>query len=136
PTVAATFNTAYPNTTGWVTLNVTPSNCNDPTTGLQAQINNALATQGTTDSITSIPADAKAFSPNSISTTNNTITIANHGYSEGQQLIPGKSYSVLPNITTSNPNDLCSQAGQLMPGEDYYYVHVQDANTIQLYCGA
>jgi hypothetical protein len=151
PTVAATFSTAYPNTSGWVTLNVNSSNCNDPATGLQAQINNALATQGTTDTVISIPAgetclgnyqflnipaDAKAFSPNSISTANNTISIPNHGYTEGQQLIPGKSYSSLPNITTSNANDACSQAGQLMPGEDYYYVHVQDANTIQLYCGA
>lgn len=151
PVPAQTFDTDYPDTTGFQTLNVNATNCNDPGTGLQAQINNALNAQASTGSLIVIPAGetclghynfwvtpatAKAFNPNGVSTANNTITIPNHGFSEGQQVTPGRIYSSLPTIATPNPEDPCSLAGALIAGEDYYYVHVQDANTIQLYCSA
>lgn len=93
--------------------------------------------------------DLRQFSPSSVSTntalasgstTYNAITFRTpHLFTEGQQVIFGNVYglsAIPPTIFTANSLDPCSLAGTLMPGEDYYYVHDVDANTIQLYCSA
>jgi len=155
PVPAETFDTSYPNTTTYQQLPVDPKNCNDPKTGLQGRIDQALAEQRTKDSLILIPAgetcrgnysfngdtrkgppDGFVFDSSAISMSNNTIRLPNHGFKEGQQLIFSSTYAKLPSIKTANPNDACSLAGEIIPGEDYYYAHVIDANTIQLRCGA
>jgi hypothetical protein len=152
PTPPVTFDTSYPDTTGYSVYNVA-SDCHD----LVSDWNTAIQNQMNTGAVINIPAgsvcsqnypqyshaqygpsqlapDAVTFASSAVSTSANTITIPNHGYSEGQGLIFGTNYSCLPG---SSLDAYCNTSGRgpILRGS-VYYAHVVDSNTIQIYANA
>jgi hypothetical protein len=85
-------------------------------TNVHASVDGTIAAQGAS-------LESQTFTQDAINTTTNTITIANHGFVEGQLL---KLQSDAPPLHM--PEDIIG----ILPG-DLVRVHVLDANTIQLY---
>ncbi|HEY3457547.1 MAG TPA: hypothetical protein VGK64_23400 [Bryobacteraceae bacterium] len=141
PIAPATFNTNYPDTTGYNTVTVA-SDCSD----LQSRIDGALAVQATTGTIIQIPAgtvcsqpniqfarpaaDIVQFQPSAINTSTGAININNHGLTEGQMVTFGKQYGSLSSFPASSS---CEFGNGLIEGQTYT-VHVIDANNFRIYC--
>lgn len=154
PIPPTTFDTSYPDTTGFTTLTM-GTDCANFGACLTTAINNQLA-HGT---IISIPAGVDAstiggvgsfggegffpvspdvvnFSNSDVNAISNTISHTAHGFSEGNQAVFGVSYGCLPGNYPANTSGCQSGAnnnpipfGVNIP----YFVHVLDANTFQLY---
>jgi hypothetical protein len=141
PIAPATFNTDYPDTTGYTTVSVA-SDCSN----LQSRIDAALAVQATTGTIIQIPAgtvcsqpniqfarpaaDIVQFQPSAINTSTGAININNHGLVEGQTVTFGKQYGSLSSFPASSS---CEFGIGIMEGQTYT-VHVIDANNFRVYC--
>lgn len=140
PVAPVAFDTTYPNTTGYTTYNLN-SSCVDSANGntLQQDLNAALTNQATQGAIISIAAgavcrgqiylsqtaaDTTALSSSAINTTNNTITVAQNSFNEGDIFVCGSNYQHGP----------CP--GNVLVGQNYA-VHVVSntggSEVIQLY---
>lgn len=141
PIAPATFNTDYPDTTGYTTVTVA-SNCSD----LQSRINTALSVQATTGTIIQIPAgtvcnqpnlqfpqvaaDVVRFQPSAVNTSTGAININSHGLTEGQTITLGKQYGSLSSFPASGS---CEFGNGIYEGQTYT-VHVVDSNNFRIYC--
>jgi hypothetical protein len=141
PIASSTFNTNYPDTTGYTPVTVA-ADCSD----LQSRINTALSIQATTGTIIQIPAgtvcsqpniqfpqfaaDVVQFQPSAINTTTSAININNHGLTEGQTITFGKQYGSL----SSFPNGGSCEFGNGVIEGQTYTVHVIDANNFRVFC--
>src|SRR5690348_782541 len=142
PIPPASFDSDYPDTTGYRNVTTAPD-CSD----LQSDIDQALYDQANHGTIINIPAgsvctglrrvtfsvlarDAIRFGMDAVHPGSpGTITIPNHGLAEGQLITFGKIYAGgFPNSTS------CEFGNGLAPGSRYY-AHVLDSNTIGVYCG-
>ena len=145
PAPPNTFNTDYPSTVGYNTVTVS-SDCSD----LMPLIDSAVENQLSNGTVINIPAgtvctgtynvsrrapDAVTFSPSAVSPSGNTINVNNHSFSEGQGIVFGVSYGCLPGSLTNMVLNDCHKSGPIISGQ-LYYVHVTDANNIQVYSGA
>lgn len=140
PVAPVTFDTSYPNTTGYTTYNLN-SSCVDTANGntLQQDLNAALTNQATKGAIISIAAgavcrgqtflsqtaaDTIVLNSSAVNTTNNTITVAQNAFNEGDIFVCGSNYQHGP----------CP--GNLLVGQNYA-VHVvsnsSGSEVIQLY---
>ena len=86
------------------------------------------------------PGDVIIFGSSAVNTSSSTLTLPNHGFTEGQQIIFSTWYSTLPstpagNIYAESPNGNVNTNTAIASGWRYY-AHVIDANTIQVYSGA
>jgi hypothetical protein len=144
PIPPAKFNTDYPNTAGYNSVSIA-SDCHD----LSSALKTALANQMTKGTVVNIPAgtvcsgqyfldqqaaDAVSFTSAAVNTSRSTITIARHGYPEGQGLVFGTHYGCAPGSSLRGNDCHTSGSGPIVPGQ-LYYAHVIDANTIQVYDG-
>ena len=142
PFAPQTFSTAMPDVSGYTTVSVA-SDCHDFTSDLGTAESNLL-TNGT---VITLPAtgctqggyyvpnaapDTIAFAPSAVSVANSTITLPNHGFSEGQGIQFGLSYAALPASGSCIDGTGFAEQGFVV-GEEFY-AHVIDANTIQVYC--
>lgn len=143
PVAPKTFDTSYPDTTGYANVTIA-DDCGD----FLNQFNNAISIQMTTGTILNLPAgktckngpyivtqispDVVRFDSSAVNTSQNTITVPNHGFSEGNGIIFGSRYGCLPGSLTGGN---CLISGPIIAGQ-LYYVHVVDANTMQLYSGS
>lgn len=143
PIPPKTFDTSYPDTTGYSIVN-TADDCSD----FMAILNGAVANQMTTGTVINLPAgktctnapysvtqrapDVTVFPSSSVDTTQNTIAVANHGFNEGDGIIFGSNYGCLPGSSTGGN---CLISGPVIAGQ-LYYVHVVDMNTMQIYNSA
>jgi hypothetical protein len=141
PIAPATFNTDYPDTTGYTTVPVA-SDCSD----LQSRINTALDNQRTTGTIIQIPAgtvcgqpnvqfprlaaDVVQFQPSAVNTGTGAININSHGLTEGQTITFGKQYGSLSSFPASSS---CEFGNGIFEGQTYT-VHVVDSNNFRIYC--
>jgi len=144
PVSPVSFDTSYPNTAGYATYNLSTS-CLDLGTGtagtagntLLQDIQDALTNQATRGSIINVAGGATcrgqismdqtaadAVVVTSVNSTNNTITVAQNQFSEGDIFVCGSNYSHGP----------CP--GNILPGQNYA-VHVVSntggSEVIQLY---
>ncbi len=140
PVAPALFDTNNPDTTGYANVVVA-----DDCSNFMSSFNAAITVQMTTGTVINLPAgktctngpfsvsqiapDVTGYPSSAVNTTQNTITVANHGFSEGDGIIFGTNYGCLPGSTSGNP---CWTSGPIVPGQ-LYYVHVLDANTMQIY---
>jgi Domain of unknown function (DUF4082) len=146
PIPPATFNTGYPNTTGFTTYTMN-SSCVDASNGrtLLQRINDAISAQKAHGTVITIPAgttctgqiypsaqapDVYTFGASAVSTAASTITISNHGFTEGQGLKFGTQYGCLPG---SNNQSTCHSngSGPIIEGWIYYACNVT-TNTFQV----
>ena len=145
PISPATFNTDYPDTTGYTVVTVA-SDCSDfmakMTTAIQNQLTNGTVIQIPAGTVCTGPynvyqraPDAVVLPSSAVNTSTNTINVNSHGFSEGQGIIFGTSYGCLPGSLTGLNGGNCSQFGPIIPGQ-LYFVHVVDANNFQVYSGA
>lgn len=141
PIAPATFNTDYPDTTGYTTVTVA-GDCSD----LQSRINTALSVQATTGTIIQIPAgtvcsqpnlqfaqvaaDVVRFQPSAVNTSTGAININSHGLTEGQTITLGKQYGSLSSFPASSS---CEFGNGIYEGHTYT-VHVVDSNNFRIYC--
>jgi uncharacterized protein (TIGR03437 family) len=142
PLPPAPVSTSFPAQTG-STLNVA-ADCSN----LQAQINAAVAGDtivipaGTvcTGTYTTPPApEAKTFGPSSVVTSTSTLAIPAHGFTENQEVhfsTDGANANCLPGMTlvpatTGQAFFNCDLGGGWNKGAKYY-VHVPDANHVQI----
>ncbi len=145
PLPPATFDTSYPNTAGYDVVTVA-RDCHD----FVSYLKSALKNQTKRGTIIDIPAgtvcsgqyyledraaDVITFSSSAVNTTRNTITVAHHGYAEGQGIIFGTWYACLPGSNVHSPYCNNNDSGPIAPGE-VYYAHIIDPNTIQVYRNA
>ena len=100
PTPPLTFDTTYPDTSGYANVNVA-ADCSD----FIPQLNSAIANQMTTGTVINLPAgqtctngpynvtqrspDVTIFASSAVNTSQNSITSPNHGFSEGNGIIFG-----------------------------------------------
>jgi hypothetical protein len=145
PIEPKTFNTDYPDTTGYQVVNV-DSACSNFTDLFQAAIQNQRTTgtiiQIAPGQICSGPynlyyraADVTQFGSQAVNTTNNSINVNGHGFTEGEGIIFGSSYGCVPGSLTNLNGGNCSHNGPIIPGQ-LYYVHVLDTNNFQVYNGS
>lgn len=143
PIAPATFDTSYPDTTGFTTLTLSPD-CSD----WDAKVNNtAIPDQRNHGYIITVPhaavckglfnitaraADMATFLPSQVDATANTITLSSHGLNEGDRIVFGTQYACLPGADDSVGSNKCYKTGQVQDGRPMY-VHKIDANTIQIY---
>jgi hypothetical protein len=141
PIASATFNTDYPDTTGYTTVTVA-GDCSD----LQSRIDTGLAVQASIGTIIQIPAgtvcsqpniqfarlaaDIVQFQPSAINTSTGAININNHGLTEGQTITFGKQYGSLSSFPASGS---CEFGFGIMEGQTYT-AHVIDQNNFRIYC--
>ena len=136
------FDSDYPDTSGYRNVTTAPD-CSD----LQNNIDQALYEQADHGTIINIPAgsvctalrrvtfsvlakDTKRFWMDSIHPGSpGTITIPNHGLTEGQLITFGKIYA------GEFPTSRSCQFGNGLVSGSRYYTHVVDSNTIGVYCG-
>lgn len=152
PNPPSTFDTSYPDTsTGYTTISVA-SDCSD----LQSDINTAIAGQSQTQGyILSIApgttcsgsfhfpsqdraqsADVLNFTSSNVATgASSSITITNHGFTEGQPIVFGGYYGTFP-ASTSCPDALNGGNRHGIVSGFIYYAHYVNNNTFQVYCGA
>jgi len=137
PTLPAIVPTAFPAQTGAI-RNVLPDCSN-----LQAQINGAsygdtiaipAGTVCTTPFTLPNASDAKSFPTSAVNAATGTITLAGHGFANGQQVhfsTGGANSNCLPgdNIWLNGSN--CDLAGGLIKGKTYFVVNVT-LNTFQV----
>lgn len=135
PEAPPAFESAYPDTSGYTVRSVA-SNCSN----LQTQMNAAAAAQTTQGSIIEIPAgtvckgsytlpsgaDVKKFTATGVQTSTARITLANHGFADGQKV--KLSGGMLPG--TAGP-DLFRQYRGVKLGEAYYIKRI-NADVFQL----
>ncbi len=146
PIAPQRFDTSYPDTTGYVTVNVAS---NDDCSSIESALNTALGSLNTNGTVINLPAgsvctgtlrpsrippDVVTLSPSAFNTSNYYITSPNHGFVEGNQIIWSvRLYNYNPSCL---PGSGCSTTqGPIIPGQ-IYYVHVIDANTFQVYYNA
>lgn len=147
PTPPLTFNSNYPDTTGYANITIA-GDCHD----FIPQLNSAIANQMANGAVINLPAgqtctngpynvtqrspDVTVFGSSAVNTSQNSISSPGHGFSEGNGVIFGTTYGCLPGSLTGLASGAnCTQYGPLIAGA-LYYVHVLDANTIQIYSGA
>lgn len=139
PRAPRTFNTNYPNTTGYTVLNV-PTDCTINTCIATAQtgqctngyiIRNADGSSITNTNIEwnqdscDIGANRK-FHPADVNLSTDQITVTGHGFIEGQEVQIGGTY-------ISGTPVAANCTGAVATGQ-LYTVHFIDTNHIQLYC--
>jgi hypothetical protein len=141
PIAPATFNTDYPDTTGYKSVTVA-TDCSD----LQSRINTAMSIQASTGTIINIPAatvcspstihfaqrasDVVTFLPAAVDTVTSEINLPSHGLTEGQTLQFGKQYGSLSSFPQANS---CEFGLGFSEGQTYY-AHVIDSNHIRVFC--
>jgi Domain of unknown function (DUF4082) len=147
PIAPATFDTSYPDTTGFTTYTMN-SSCLDSSTSrtLVQRINDAIANQKAHGTLITIPAgttctgqiypsvqaqDVYSFAATAVSTTANTITITSHGFTEGQGLKFGTQYGCLPGSDGNQNNCETTGHGPIIPGWVYHACNVT-TNTFQV----
>jgi len=143
PTAPATFNSAYPDTTGYTSVTTT-SNCSD----LQTKLNTAEALRvsaatGTTINLPvgavcsgeyTLPASTASKTSGLVTTSNNRVVITAHGWSANQAVrIASNGQACTGGIWAAG----CGLPGRfdLLPGTTYY-IDVIDANTVRLLTSA
>ncbi len=144
PIAPTTFDTSYPNTSGY-TVVTTAGDCSD----LQAKINAAVANQLTAGQVIQIPAgsvclapttdaansywtspippDVKTFTASNINAGTGLITIPSHGFTNNQEVRLATD-GCLPGSAGGDP--FCQLRG-ILKGEPYY-AQVVDANNFYL----
>ncbi len=144
PIAPATFDTRYPNTSGY-TVVTTARDCAD----LQKKINTAVANQLSAGQVIQIPAgsvclapttnaansywttpippDVKSFRSTNIDSNTGKITIAHHGFSNDQEVRLATDGCLMQ---TMGPDSFCQLRG-LLKGEPYY-AHAVDSNSFYL----
>jgi hypothetical protein len=159
PTAPTTYQPSYPDTTGYLSVNITIGGGGD-CTQLQTEYDAAITRQATQGTIINIPAqsggsscltstagggifwannraaDVHTFAASAVTQGTSTINLPSHGLSEGQGLIFGSQYSDLPGSNGKVPiNDPATCTG-IIPGTVYYaHLYPSDpTNTIQLSC--
>lgn len=144
PISPTAFNTNYPVTAGYDNVTVA-SDCSNLMSLLNAAIDNQM-NKGTVINvpagavcsgpfnITRRPGDLTYFGSNAVDTSADSLSVTNHGLTEGQGLIFGTSYGCLPGSLTNSSGD-CHKNGPIIPGQ-LYFAHIIDANRFQLYSGA
>src|SRR5579875_1559932 len=143
PIPPVTFDTSYPDTTGFNQVTVA-NDCSD----LQNDINTAVSNQLNNGTVIQIPAgtvcagrytdtviapDVKTFPPSAVNTSTNTINLNGHGFTEGQELRFGMNYGCLPG--SGGTYGTCFTQGPVIRGMPYY-AHVIDSNNFQIYQNA
>ena len=144
PIPPTTFTTDYPDTSHYTTVTVA-SDCSD----FMSNLTTAIQNQMSTGTVLQIPVgtvctgpynvyqrapDVTVFPSSAVNTSANSINVNGHGFSEGQGIIFGTSYGCLPGSLTGLTGD-CHQWGPIIAGQ-LYFVHVLDANNIQIYSGS
>jgi hypothetical protein len=143
PIAPQTFPTAYPNTAGYTSVTVA-SDCSDFQSDLNTAVSAAMS-HGTIINIApgtvcgagapysvGVAPDTIAFLPSAVNTSTSVINLPNHGFTEGEGIVFGTSYSAMPASTSCIDGTGFAEQG-IINGEEYY-AHVIDANNIQVYC--
>ena len=141
PFAAATFDTSYPDTTGYNIVTVA-GDCND----LQSRITSALDVQAIVGTIIQIPAgtvcsepnlqfprvaaDVVRFQPSAVNVSTSAININSHGLTEGQTVTFGKQYGSLSGFPGTSS---CEFGNGMFEGQTYT-VHMVDSNNFRLFC--
>lgn len=147
PIPPTTFDTSYPNTTGYTTYTMN-SNCLDASSGntLLQDLQTAISNQKIHGTLINIPAgtvcttqlypeqqapDAISFPTSAVNPSTGTFSINNHGFTEGQGLKFGTRYACLPGSSLNQNTCHSYGSGPVVEGWTYYACNVT-TNTFQV----